>query len=64
MYSMIFYICLICKYIPLANIVDETYTSKEESKLYYKYYLSPNDFVYSEDWIEHNYNIKSRYFKY
>ena len=62
MYSMRFYECLMCKCIPIVNKVEETYRSEEESKLNYKYYLSSNtEFVYREDWVEHNYNIFLQY---
>ena len=62
MYSMRFYECLMCKCIPIVNTVEETYRSKEESKLNYKYYLSSDkEFVYREDWVEHNHNIFLQY---
>lgn len=58
MFTYRFYECLMCKCIPIVKIVEETYRSKEESKLDYKYYLSSEDeFVYREDWVEHNYSI-------
>jgi len=61
-YSMRFYECLMCKCIPIVNTVEETYRSKEESKLNYKYYLSSDkEFVYREDWVEHNRNIFLQY---
>ena len=51
-----------CKCIPIVNTVEETYRSKEESKLNYKYYLSSDkEFVYREDWVEHNHNIFLQY---
>ena len=59
---MRFYECLIGKCIPIVDIVEETYRSKEESNLDNKYYLSSDyDFVYREDWVEHNYNIFLQY---
>lgn len=62
MWSMRFYECLMCKCIPIVNTVDETYRSKEEAKLDYKYYLSTDkEFIYREDWVEHNYNIFLQY---
>ena len=62
MYSMRFYECLMCKCIPIVKNVAETYRSKEESKLDYKYYLSSDkEFIYREDWVEHNYNIFLQY---
>ena len=61
-YSMRFYECLMCKCIPIVSTDEETYRSKEESKLNYKYYLASNsEFVYREDWVEHNYNIFLQY---
>lgn len=61
-YSMRFYECLMCKCIPIVNNIEETYRSEEESKLNYKYYLSSStEFVYREDWVEHNYNIFLQY---
>jgi len=61
-YSMRFYECLMCKCIPIVNTVKETYRSEDESKLDYKYYTSSdNEFVYREDWVEHNYNIFLQY---
>lgn len=61
-YSMRFYECLMCKCIPIVNSADETFRTNAESKLGYKYYLSSdNDFVYREDWTEHNYNIFLKY---
>lgn len=62
MYSMRFYECLMCKCIPVVDRVEETYRSEAESKLDYKYYLtSDNDFVYRDDWVDHNYNIFLKY---
>ena len=62
MYSMRFYECLMCKCIPIVDKVEETYRSKKESKLDYKYYLSSEkEFIYREDWVEHNYNIFLQY---
>ena len=62
MWSMRFYECLMCKCIPIVDKVEETFRSVEESKLDYKYYLtSCPEFVYREDWVEHNYNIFIKY---
>jgi hypothetical protein len=62
MWSMRFYEALMCKCIPIVNTVEETYRSEAEAKLDYKYYLSSdNDFIYREDWVEHNYNIFLKY---
>jgi hypothetical protein len=62
MWSMRFYECLMCKCIPIVDKVEETFRSVEESKLDYKYYLtSCPEFVYREDWVEHNYNLFIKY---
>lgn len=62
MYSMRFYEALMCKTIPIVYTINETFRSKEESKLDYKYYLSSsNEFIYNEEWVEHNYNIFLKY---
>jgi hypothetical protein len=62
MWSMRFYECLMCKCIPIVDKVEETFRSVEESKLDYKYYLTSSpEFVYREDWVEHNYNIFIQY---
>ena len=61
-WTMRFYECLMCKCIPIVEKVDETYRSTEESKIDYKYYLtSEKEFVYREDWVEHNYNLFLKY---
>lgn len=61
-YSMRFYESLMCKCIPIVDKVEETYRSEKESKLDYKYYLSTSpEFIYREDWVEHNYNIFLKY---
>ena len=62
MYSMRFYESLMCKCIPIVNIDNETYRSKEESELGYKYYLTSSpEFIYKEEWVEHNYNLFLKY---
>lgn len=62
MWSMRFYECLMCKCIPIVDKVDETFRSPEESKLEYKYYTTSSpEFIYREDWVEHNYNIFLKY---
>lgn len=62
MYSMRFYEALMCKTIPIINVRAESFRSKAESKLDYKYYLaSDTDFIYREDWVEHNYNLFLKY---
>ena len=61
-WSMRFYESLMCKCIPIVDTIEETYRSKEESHLDYKYYLSSDkEFVYRNDWVEHNYELFLRY---
>ena len=62
MWSMRFYEALMCKCIPIVDKIDETFRNEAESKLDYKYYLtSSSEFVYREDWVEHNYKIFIQY---
>lgn len=56
-WSMRFFEALMCRCIPVVKSVDETFRSFNESKLGYKYYLTTDDIVYRDDWVEHNYNI-------
>jgi hypothetical protein len=61
-WSMRFYEALMCKTIPIVINVTETYRSEEESKLDYKFYLATEqEFIYREDWVEHNYNLFLKY---
>ena len=62
MYSMRFYEAIMCKSIPIVSSVDETFRSKAESKLDYKYYLkNSNNFIYKKEWADHNYNLFLKY---
>ena len=62
MWSMRFYDAIMSKSIPIVNHYDETYRSLAESKLDYKYYLvSDKEFVYREDWVNHNYELFLKY---
>ena len=62
LWSMRFYEALMCKCIPIVNNEKETYRSDPESKLGYKFYLtSDKEFIYREDWVEHNYNLFLKY---
>ena len=62
MWSMRFYDTIMSKSIPIVNHYDEIYRSLAELKLDYKYYLvSDNEFVYREDWVNHNYEIFLKY---
>ena len=61
-WSMRFYESLMCQCIPIVDTIEETYRSEEESQLDYKYYLSSDkEFVYRNDWVEHNYELFLRY---
>ena len=60
-YSMRFYEALMCKSIPIVNSINETFRSKAESKLDYKYFLTTDVLEYREDWVEHNYSIFLKY---
>ena len=60
-YSMRFYESLMCKSIPVVKSKQETFRSEEESKLNYKYYLTTDEIVYREEWVEHNYDIFLRH---
>jgi hypothetical protein len=61
-YSMRFYECLMCKCIPIVENKEETYRSKDESKLGYKYYLSNSkEFIYKPEWAEYNYKLFLKY---
>lgn len=60
-YSMRFYEAIMCKSIPIVKTQDESFRSKAESNLDYKYYLITDEFVYREDWVEHNYQLFLKY---
>lgn len=60
-WSMRFYEALMCKSIPIVNNKNETFRSKAESGLDYKYYLTTERHVYREDWVENNYRIFLKY---
>ena len=65
-YSMRFYEALMCGSIPVVKIMDESFRSKAESKLDYKFYCISNmektdKFIYKEDWARHNYEIFLNY---
>ncbi len=60
-FSMRFQEAIMCKSIPIVQSYDETFRSKSESLLPYKYYLIDDNHVYREDWVEHNYNLFLKY---
>ena len=62
MWSMRFYEALLCRCIPIINIVDESYRNELESKIPYKYYLSTEEnFEYRLDWVNHNLELFYKY---
>jgi len=61
MWSMRFYEALMCKSIPIVNNANEIGRSRAESELDYKYYLTSEQPVYREDWVEYNYEIFLKY---
>ena len=62
MWSMRFYEALLCRCIPIINIVDESYRNELESKIPYKYYLAKeNHFEYRLDWVHHNLELFYKY---
>jgi len=61
-WSMRFFEALMCKTIPILAHKSEAWRTIQESKLDYKFYLSTEtDFVYREDWVEHNYALFIKY---
>ncbi|WP_041273036.1 exostosin domain-containing protein [Desulforapulum autotrophicum] len=60
-WSMRFYEALMCKSIPIVKERNETFRSKAESELDYKFYFSNEQFVFNENWVEHNYKLFLKY---
>ncbi len=60
-WSMRFYEALMCKSIPIVKNVNETFRSRRESELGYKFYLSTDRIKYRKDWVEQNYRIFLEY---
>jgi hypothetical protein len=61
-WSIRFYEALMCKAIPIVKYSWETWRSLEESKLDYKFYFADDkEFIYNEDWAEHNYALFMKY---
>ena len=61
-WSMRFYEAIMCKSIPIVKYKWESWRSYAESKLDYKFYLADDkEFIYREDWAEHNYAIFMKY---
>ncbi len=60
-YSMRFYESLMCKSIPIVKYKNETYRTREEQVLDYKYYLTTDKHIFREEWVEHNYRIFMKY---
>jgi len=62
MYSMRFYEALISKCIPVVKKIDETFRSKAESLLGYKFYFSSESkWTYDLKWVAHNYELFVNY---
>ena len=61
-WSTRFFEALMCKSIPIVKYRWEAWRSLEESAIDYKYYLvSDKEFIYREDWAEHNYALFLKY---
>jgi hypothetical protein len=61
-WSMRFYEALMCKSIPIVHYKWESWKTEGEAKLDYKYYLTSDpEFIYREDWAEHNIKIFREY---
>lgn len=61
-WSIRFYEAIFCKAIPIVFSHDHSYRSKLEKNLNYKYYLSSeNEFIYREEWVDHNYRLFLKY---
>ena len=61
-WSMRFYEAIMCKAIPIVYKFKESYRTKAEKNLGYKFYLtSDKNFIYRKDWADHNYNLFLKY---
>ena len=63
-FSMRFYEVLMTKCIPVVNKKSETFRSRAESELPYKYYLAegdPSSFEYNPQWVDENYQLFLRH---
>jgi hypothetical protein len=61
-WSMRFLDAIVCRSIPIVKEKYETWRSHAESKLDYKFYYADDcEFIYREDWVQHNYDIFMRY---
>ena len=60
-YSMRFYEAIMCKSIPIINNHIESFRTKAESKVDYKYYLADEKHVYNLDFVNHNLSIFMKY---
>ena len=56
-WSMRFYEALVCRTIPIVNSFSETVRTTKEAHLNYKFLTTKSDFIFREDWVEHNYAI-------
>jgi hypothetical protein len=61
-WSMRFFESIMCKSIPIVKLKDETFRTKQESLLDYKFYYSDDpNIVYKQDWVDHNYKLFLKY---
>jgi len=56
-WSMRFYEALMCKCIPIVKDKIDTYRSKEEAQLAYKFYTNNEEHIYRDDWADENYKL-------
>ena len=56
-WSMRFYEALVCRSIPIVNSFSEAARTPKEAQLGYKFLTTNSEFVFREDWVEHNYAI-------
>jgi hypothetical protein len=56
-WSMRFYEAMACRAIPVVNSISEAARTPQEASLGYKFLTTVDDFVYSQDWAEHNFRI-------
>lgn len=56
-WSMRVYEAMACRSIPVVKSISEAARTRQEAALGYKFLTTDSDFVYLEDWAEHNYRI-------
>jgi len=55
--SMRFYEAMAWRAIPVVNSISEIARTPQETAMGYKFLTTEDDFVYSQDWAEHNFQI-------